>query len=59
MAKPLYFALCLSLTTPYFALAQASDPDSARIVVEDIGRFWRAFDRAALLLRPRPLSSII
>lgn len=56
--KPLYFTLCFFLTIPHFALAQAGDPDSARIVTEDLGRFWQAFDRAAPAFAPETFDQL-
>ncbi len=53
-----FTVFCLSLSTPYFSFAQASDPDSARIVVEDIGRFWQAFDRAAPAFAPEAFNQL-
>lgn len=40
------FALALTLIA-VAANAQTSDPDAARIVTEDIPRFWQAYDQAA------------
>lgn len=46
------------LLLPSAALAQNRDPEAARIVTEDIGRFWEAFDRAAPEFPEEPFESL-
>ncbi|HEY0510292.1 MAG TPA: DUF2268 domain-containing putative Zn-dependent protease [Thermoanaerobaculia bacterium] len=47
----------LLLGSAVAALAQSRDPDAARIVTDDIDRFWGAFDRAAPELPAQPFEA--
>lgn len=51
------FALALTLIA-VAANAQTGDPDAARIVTEDIPRFWQAYDQAAPEFAPEVFQKI-
>ena len=53
-------SLAALLLLPSFAgaAAQNRDPDAARIVTEDIDRFWEAFDRAAPQFTAEPFGTL-
>lgn len=58
MRLAIKLTLLWTLLLPAMLPAQNPDPGAARIVTEDIGRFWEAFDRASPGFAEEPFESL-